>query len=119
MPGPSRVVPPMGSKTEGVAHQICGARGLIAVICTPCLVAHSRRARERLMVIACSMTPDNSLRRGPLQKRPQSPPAPVPWEFIVPPVVLFEALMEQIEYFTGVVDILAGEGSIWTVSLKN
>jgi len=37
----------------------------------------------------------------------------------VPPVVLFEALMEQIEYFTGVVDILAGEGSIWTVSLKN
>jgi hypothetical protein len=47
------------------------------------------------------MTPDNFLREATEKACPQSPPARISEEFIVPPVVLLNVMMEQIEYLAG------------------
>lgn len=47
------------------------------------------------------MTPDNFLREASENACPQSPPPPVSRDFIVPPVVLLDVMIEQIEYLAG------------------
>jgi hypothetical protein len=47
------------------------------------------------------MTPDDFLREAHERACAQSPPALVSQEFIVPPVVLLDVMVEQIEYLAG------------------